>query len=476
MTSVPVVELIAGDARPEVHYAIDLLAGAIGVRLTTGSLGAAPAAPCLHYGGTLTGAHEACAYIRERSEDRLWTDLLSGQLRLESLGARLPFDVVAATLALVTDRDLATAGPGAADRHARAGLAATVHGASGLTARPIVNLYALALRASLEAAGLRGRGEAAWPRGRRAAIGLSHDVDRPDKYALLRAVPAGGPRLWVARPDLVARFGRDALAWLRDRNRDDFWLFEPVLRSEDELGMRSTLLFAAMPSQGAYGSRHDVHYDIGWPRFRKLLSALVGDGVEIGLHASYNAYQSADRLSSERARLSDLAGVDVRTLRHHYWHLGPQPGVTLRHHETAGFQFDSSLAFNDDVGFRRGIALPFHPWDPELGRPLRVLQLPVLAMDGALFRGTASSQEAADRLWAAIEGVRDVGGVAVLDWHVRTSFPGNRAFRTWGECYQTILRRLSAASDIWATDLGSIGEWWNARERRLRGDVDSADA
>ena len=467
MSAVPSVALFAGDSPPEVRYAIELLAGAIGVRLTPGNAATSPAGPCLHYGGALSDTHRACAFIPRRAGDRLWRDLLGGRLRPGSQGARLPFDVVAATLALVTDRDVDAASI-APDQHGRARPGDTAHGAAGLATRPIVNLYAAALRAALEAVGLRG-GLPAWPVGRRAAIGLSHDVDRPDKYAVLRAVAEGGPRLWVARPDLVARFGRDAVAWFRDPERDDFWLFEPVLESERELGMQSTLLFAAMPSQGAYGSRHDVHYDIAWPRFQALLAALASDGVEIGLHASYNAYRSPDRLAAERARLSELARVEVRTLRHHYWHLGDRPEMTLRHHETAGFQFDSSLAFNDDLGFRRGIALPFRPWDPELGRSLGVLQLPVLAMDGALFRTGASAQEAADRLWAAIEEVREVGGLGVLDWHVRTSYPGNRVFRTWGECYQITLRRLAAATDIWATDLGSIGQWWAAREGQLRG-------
>ncbi|MGH2456442.1 MAG: hypothetical protein ACRDHD_09335, partial [Candidatus Limnocylindria bacterium] len=268
-------------------------------------------------------------------------------------------------------------------------------------------------------------------------------------------------------PDLVLRAGRDLLAWLHDPDRDDFWLFDRLIESERSLGLRSTFLFAAVASHGASGSRHDVHYDLGWPRFRSLLATLRGLEVEIGLHASYGAHRSAARLAAERRRVEELAGVTVAGVRHHYWHLGADPDATLRAHEEAGLSYDSSLAFNDRPGLRRGIALPFRPWDAALGRPLRVLQLPVLAMDGSLFGDGAGAEAAADELWQAIEEVRTVGGLAVLDWHVRASFPANRPFRAWAECYQLTLRRLAAARDLWVTDLGSIEAWWRRREELL---------
>ncbi len=93
-------------------------------------------------------------------------------------------------------------------------------------------------------------------------------------------------------------------------------------------------------------------------------------------------------------------------------------------------------------------------------------------MDSAVFAGatTADAAAAAERLWSAIEEVRTVGGLGVLDWHVRASYPGNREYRAWAQCYQATLQRLADASDVWVTDLRSLEAWWSERERALGAD------
>ena len=61
-------------------------------------------------------------------------------------------------------------------------------------------------------------------------------------------------------------------------------------------------------------------------------------GFEIGLHASYNAYRSADHFAEERSLLAKAAASQVNGLRHHFWHMGRDIEHTLSYHEQAGFQ------------------------------------------------------------------------------------------------------------------------------------------
>jgi hypothetical protein len=464
VSSPPTVSVVVARPSPLADYAIGVLAGAIGFRTRTDTGVGHPDGPCLHYGGSLESPHDRCVLVPERPADRLWSDLLSGGGGPPD--RRLPFDVVAATAALLTDVENRDPPSGATDRHGRLTLAGSFQGRTGHGTTAIVNRYADALGSALALAGLRDP-LPRWPDGRRAAIGLSHDVDRPDKYAVLRAVAGSGPGTWLRRPELVLRAGRDLLAWTRDADRDDFWQFQPLIAAERDRGLRSTFLFAAMPSHGAYGSRHDVHYDIGWPRFRRLFATLAADGVEVALHASYDAHRRSGRVAAERERLARLACVDVTGIRHHYWQLGADPSATLRAHQAAGLAWDSSLAFNDAPGLRRGIALPFRPWDEENGRSLSVIQLPVLAMDAALLGDGATADEAVEALWGSIGEVRAVGGLGVLDWHVRMSYPANRRYRSCGEAYLGTLDRLAGADDLWVTDLGTIERWWREREAVL---------
>ncbi|HEX6128514.1 MAG TPA: hypothetical protein VF071_05785 [Candidatus Limnocylindria bacterium] len=469
MRSPPTVQVVLGQPSARHEEAIKWLIGAVGARTAFVGPSAAPSdGPCLHYGIEPTGEHDRCIGVVAAPSHRLWTDLLDHRLPPGAAHRRIDFDIVAATSALLDDSEAASVDPRLLDRHGRLRAADSYHGRAGHAGTAIVNRYVEVLADALLAAGLRDP-LPRWPSGRRAAIGLSHDVDRPDKYAVLGAVARGGPRTWARHPDLVLRAGRDIVRWARDSDRDDFWVFEPLIASEQRLALRSTFLFASMPSHGGYGSRHDVHYDIGWPRFGPLFASMREAHVEIGLHASYEAYRWPDRFAAERRRLEDVAGVTVRGLRHHYWHLGPDVDRTLRAHEEAGFTYDSSIAFNDAPGLRRGVALPYRPWDPALARPLRVLQLPVLAMDSALFASAASGERAAERLWPFIEEVLRTGGLGVLDWHVRASYPHNREYRSWAECYQLTLERLATIPELWVTDLGSLERWWTEREELLSG-------
>jgi hypothetical protein len=139
--------------------------------------------------------------------------------------------------------------------------------------------------------------------------------------------------------------------------------------------------------------------------------------------------------------------------------MGPDVEATLRAHEQAGFAYDTSLAFNDHLGFRRSVALPFHPFDPALNRPLRTMELPTFCMDGNLFYLSNDIDAAVDAVGRMIDRIVEVGGLGVIDWHIQTSFPANREFRAWGIAYQEILSRLAGRSEVWVTSLEAIAEW-----------------
>src|SRR5690606_22808202 len=87
-------------------------------------------------------------------------------------------------------------------------------------------------------------------------------------------------------------------------------------------------------------------------------------------------------------------------------------------HASLGFQVDSTLGFADHEGFRRGTCLPFQLYDLEAGEPLSIWEMPLAAMDSALFnrRGldVASAVRASKRLSAIC---RRHGGVFVGLWH-----------------------------------------------------------
>ncbi|HEY7132076.1 MAG TPA: polysaccharide deacetylase family protein [Candidatus Limnocylindrales bacterium] len=380
--------------------------------------------------------------------------------------AALPIDVVAIVADLLTDGIQASPPAADLDAHGRLTYAASAPARAGLGETPIVDRIANEVAAWIRAAtGIEPIER--WPEGRRAAVGLSHDVDHPDRYGVLRAVRRNPLRVRSAPRTLATKAGTEARRRLRDPDPEAFWAFDELIASEARRGFRSSYLFATSPFHGPWGSPFDVAYDVGEARFRSVFARLREAGNEIGLHTGYLAFAEPGRIGEERRRLLRAAGAPIEGNRHHYWHLGPDAAATLREHEAAGFTWDSSLGFNEHPGFRRSTALPFFPWDETLGRPLRVLQIPTTCMDGSLLYRSSEVAAAVATVEAQLGAIARAGGAMTLDWHLQASVPTNPEYRAWADVYQATLDLLEARSDVWVRPLGEIEAWWRSRRARL---------
>ena len=283
-----------------------------------------------------------------------------------------------------------------------------------LLSQPLVSIYASLFRGVL-----RTNGYAPLPlpwteSGHSAALAITHDVDYPE---ILRGIET--LRLLAARgPRAAATIGA---VW---RGSSHFWQFRAWLDFVASFGGAPAFYFMARRGsllQYALGTP-DAFYDIASPHFRRLFEQLRKAGAEIGLHASFHAHRDPVLIGAEKRRLEELSGVEVAGNRHHYWHLDPaNPAETLRRHEQSGMQYDSSLAFEFHPGFRRGICHPFRPFHPELRRELHLLELPPTWMDDHFDRRMVKNGITDPSVAAAglLGVVRQTGGVAVLDYHVR---------------------------------------------------------
>jgi hypothetical protein len=58
--------------------------------------------------------------------------------------------------------------------------------------------------------------------------------------------------------------------------------------------------------------------------------------------------------------------------------------VTPAAHAAAGFKYDSTLGFNDNVGFRFGTCYPWRLYDLKREEDLPVIEIPLIVQDGAM--------------------------------------------------------------------------------------------
>ena len=299
-----------------------------------------------------------------------------------------------------------------------------------------------------------------WPNGKRAAAASSHDVDYPEVVR------------WLEPVRVLRRLGTGSLRPAIEiaSGRRTHWQFQSWLDLERSLGIRSAFYFVARCGslwEYALGTP-DSFYDITQPQFRELLPRLAQAGWEVGLHASYRAYESEEQFAAEKQLVETISGQPIHGNRHHYWHLDPQqPADTLWLHERIGLRYDASLCNNNHLGWRRGLTEPYFPFHPRLRREIQTLQLPTAWMDDQLFNlRSFNPGDRLQRLGALIERAADTEGLFLVDIHEYVFdadlFPG------WIETYRWAWETIRARGDFWCATPAEIAAHWRGRAEQLR--------
>ena len=300
------------------------------------------------------------------------------------------------------------------DRHGRFPAGSSLSGAENLFERPIVDEYVELLWSAMHSL---------WPRVTRRSTTFrlrpTHDVDEP--WAARRPRALAGDVLYRHDVRLASRRLRSILDARSGRvDRDPYNTFDFLMESSERYGLRSTFYFLAGNAPGDI----DYRYGLTDPPFATLLRRIDDRGHEIGLHASYGSYLSADRTQREFEALRAAcraAGFDQPTwgVRQHYLRFeNPQ---TWRNHESAGLDHDSTLGFVDQVGFRAGTCREFPLFDVRGRRTLDLRERPLVVMDGALLgHMDLGLDDATSRIRDVVSQCRRYQGDAVLLYHNHT--------------------------------------------------------
>ncbi len=258
-----------------------------------------------------------------------------------------------------------------------------------------------------------------------ATIGLSHDVDIPIKHIL----------------NTIKSYKN----YMLDPTRNDYWRFDDIIELEQEMGTRSTFYFCTHNRYGKIGHENDVAYNLQTRRFKEVMKKLENNGFSIGLHAGINQYTHPDSFVESQKIFKSILGHKVLGVRHHWWHVGPNPYTTFRHHYNAGFRYDTSLCKEEITGFYDGI---FHPH--YIGR---TMEIPTFLEDAHMvYYKNTTFKDFTNWIGRLIE----CNGTGCIDWHVRTSSPHSNEYKDWGMMYQRILRYLANKDEVNMTDIDSI--------------------
>jgi hypothetical protein len=182
------------------------------------------------------------------------------------------------------------------------------------------------------------------------------------------------------------------------------------------------------------------------------LKNLFSGNSEIGVHG-IDAWRDSAKGRDERERIQEITGEHDIGIRMHWLYFDSQAPSAL---EKAGFSYDSTVGYNEAIGYRAGTAQVFkHP------NVDRLLELPLHIMDTALFYPSymnLSDDEARAAMLPLIENVTRFGGVLTINWHDRSLGPE----RLWADAYVTLLGDLRARTPWFATALQTVS-WFRKR-------------
>jgi len=267
--------------------------------------------------------------------------------------------------------------------------------------------------------------------GQSLSIEFSHDVDYVAKTLQLRLKQTAFNAV-----NLLRRRGSlfKLTTFLLDRA--DYWRFDEWAELERSRGLRSVFyVYARARRRSPRDWLIDPSYSLSrHSRLRETLRALAAEGFEIGLHGGFASAANPDLLAAEKACLERSLGREVSRSRQHW--LRHIDGVTDLAHESL-FSRDSTLGFNDRMGFRAGCASPYRPWSHAENRPLRHLVVPLALMDSTIFDyGDAPGGNDALAMLRSLAKLKNAQ--VSVSWHQRTLSPEYG----WGGLYERIAEEL----------------------------------
>lgn len=235
----------------------------------------------------------------------------------------------------------------------------------------------------------------------------------------------------------------------------DFWYeFDRYLAIERDLDSTFFVLpFKGNPGMTTSGPAPRIRASsYGAADIAERLQILVSSGREIGLHG-IDAWIDSEKGQQEMAQIATITGATTIGVRMHWLYFDDNSPLAL---EKAGFSYDSTVGYNQTIGYRAGTAQVYKPL-----QTTKLLELPLHVMDTALFYPdylNLTFEEADRRIGEIVDYARQFGGAVTFNWHDRSIAPE----RLWGEFYASLICGLQRKG-AWCSSAGSVVSWFQYR-------------
>ncbi|MBZ5510150.1 MAG: hypothetical protein LAN70_03165 [Acidobacteriia bacterium] len=179
---------------------------------------------------------------------------------------------------------------------------------------------------------------------------------------------------------------------------------------------------------------------------------LLAADCEVGLHG-IDAWVDSAKGREELNEIRLITGARNIGVRMHWLFFDEQSPVAL---ESAGASYDSTVGYNETIGYRAGTGQVYKPLNATT-----LLELPLHVMDTALFYPShlhLSPEDAQSRINDIIENAVRQGGCVTVNWHDRSIAPE----RLWTGTYVTLVQELRDKG-AWFATASQATAWFRMR-------------
>ncbi|MBQ6771917.1 MAG: polysaccharide deacetylase family protein [Bacteroidales bacterium] len=343
-------------------------------------------------------------------------------------GLLMPFDVFAASFYLVSRYEEYL--PQVRDKYGRFQAESTWMYENGLLQRPLVDIWALALKERLKVV---------YPdlafKDRKFEFVPTYDIDAAWAYkhkGLYRTIGGFFKDLTSGNRDGL----RERHEVLCGKRKDPFDSFDFMLGLQKEFKLNPIYFILC----GEYDT-NDKNISLRKEAFRNLIKRL-GDYADVGIHPSFSSYLDFHKMRAEINGLSEVLHRPLTKSRQHFLRMNlPRSYQKLIELDISD---DYTMGFASQAGFRAGIADSFRFFDLENDMATNLWVHPFALMDGTMRDYLNLDVEASLSLAKQlVDEVKAIGGTFIYLTHNET-LGGEKRWVGWPEMYRELLEYVYA--------------------------------
>lgn len=265
---------------------------------------------------------------------------------------------------------------------------------------------------------------------------LTHDVDSVLKYTTLKRA------LREIIGDIFKRKNiKMALSNMLTKiqvhlgiKKDPFDTFDYLMDLSEKVGVKSYFFFMG---QGL--TKYDNMYKSDDTFVKDLILKIKDRGHHIGIHPSYNAYNTLEQFKKEKEELENNLDTTIPFGREHY--LRFEVPTTWQIWEDNCMKWDSTLSYADKEGFRCGVCYEYSVFNILTRKKLKLKEKPLIVMEGsfATYQPNIKPIEMEEKIRYLIEQIKKYNGEFVFLWH-NSSF-NCVSWKNYKNIYERILRK-----------------------------------